>query len=249
MIKEMVEVVHQLRETEKAPNYDYDYTNKGMEHIFWTTINSHFPPPIVWRYLSGAEKGQIIRAAKILDNERIPYNSYALFLKKFNKGRFIHRNPLTITAYNSKSDKYPILNDFICIVNYLVGKYSDNPHIIEVLDKVYTNILDCYEHSIIRINYVADSIESALENTGKDTLIKLLREYELLDEYLDRINKLMWKSTSIKVGFKESINAKMLVKEFRIRKGREQGQADPSLNKYFTKTNNFNKKALDIVKQ
>lgn len=218
----------------------------GSEHTFWVVINSYFPPKMPWKTLSGAEKGQIYRAAEILDKHQIPYKCYAQFLHKFGKGKLIHRTPLLITGFKEKDGKHPLLSDFICIVTNL-RKYPIK--VIDILDCVYATLKDCFEHSIIQINYVADTISDALKNSSEDYIKKTIGKYDFLDEFLDHINKTAWKSVSTKIGVKNSVTAKLLVREYRIRKGRELGDVDTSLNKYFTKNNSFNKRALDIVRQ
>ena len=219
----------------------------GIEPDFWSIINAKFPPHMPWNRLKPVERGSIIKAAKILDNNDIPYYIYADFLKAFGKGHLIHRTPLTVTAFkDKKTGARPMLSDFIQLINVLVTAYDQDPNTIYVLESAY-KVYSGYDHGLLTMAYATTEIQKYIKKSGVRDTMAVLGNCKTLPEFIESLGQTRAKKESWENRGTQSSTAKFLVMELRIRRGTVSGIPNPKFDKYFTKSNALNAKGIKLV--
>ena len=160
----------------------------------------------------------------------------------------MHRSPMLITGFKQKkSGGFPILADFVSIMDFLIEAYKRDVQIIKLLDYAYTVYKDAYS-SFLNITYAADKIENYLkrENSSFKSVMQILGKSRTLNEFLSGMGKDIYKEQFVAEGC-ISQTAKMLSHELRVRNGRISGNVDLSLNKYFNRDNTLNARGLKLI--
>ena len=221
----------------------------GFEHPLWTILNAMFPPAMPWKTLKGMERGQIVKAGKILHNNHIPYSYYANYLKRFNKGFLMHKSPLLITGFKEKkSGAHPILSDFISIINILVEHYEKDSTTLQIFSKAYDTFKKPYDGGAMHMVFVCNAIAESNKNTSILDTLRIMGMSSTVEEFTERLGKKKLHEHIVKkMEGSESQASKLLVGELRIRRGRERGKPDPKLNKYFNKNNTLNARGLKLL--
>ena len=254
MTYEEIQNISYLRRGISTPTDKVDYhveDGVGFEHPLWTILNAKFPPVMPWNRLRGAERGQIVKAGKILHNNNIPYSYYANYLKRFNKGFLMHKSPLLITGFKEKkSGAHPILSDFISVVNILVDHFDKNETTLRVLEQAYHTFKNPYEGGPMHMVFACNTIAETLGTESLMYITKVMGASKTLEEFTEKLGKKKLHEHIVqRMEGSESQASKVLVTELRVRRGRAEGKPDPKLNKYFNKNNTLNVRGLKLVSE
>lgn len=218
----------------------------GAEHPLWTMLNAYFPPQQEWNRLSGAFKGQVLKAADYLHKNNIPYNFYIQALQKFNMGGYKNKAPLVILKYKqNKNGVNQFLYYYVELMKYLFTCFSINENII-LLNDVVVEKYDCYSQGILKFIYQVRTLKNYLENnTNNDVLFKLAGS-RTLEQFLISLSGEIEekKEYLVTAGKDKSEIVKQLIIEM---KNRKEGKINPVLSKYFTTKNLLNKKGLSLI--
>jgi hypothetical protein len=216
----------------------------GQSHPLWDCFNAHLNPPFEWKSLTGVEKTQIIRAAKVLDENNIPYCFYIKYIKRTGKYHMV-RNPLMVTKYKETKSGPTILGEYINLMTYLKKVFIENPDILVINDYVY-KVIPNATTQIFKYAYTVDIIKDSLNSRSKNEILQILNNSPDIHSFWNQLGKIPQVIDIDVEGKDKSSIVRMLQKEIRIRLGKDLGVPNKSLNKYFCK-NRLNKKGLEII--
>jgi len=227
--------------------------DSGSTHPFWSCLHIGTPIHIAWKTLSGAERGQLVRAAKKLHDFGIPYSFYFNFLKRMGKLNLIRVSPMAIAKYKpKKSGEITILSEYLAMMTYLKQVFIRNVDVIKLNDIVHKALPGSYQHGILKYVHTVRTIEEALENHTRNEVLQILNKCNTIKNFWDALGKsTVDNPIKADLDLSQGRNAievvRILQREIRVRLGKEDGIINKQLNKYFNKQNRLNIRGLKVV--
>ena len=227
-------------------------TDGGSEHALWSCCSNLIPGCILWKGLTGAERGMITRCANLLHKQNIPYSYYAKYLIRMGKTWQVKKSPMFITKYIPKSSGNPsILAEYLALEKYLLSVFRQDPNVILLVDKIYTTLPTAYLEGPLKYIHTVLQIVDSLKNHTNNEILQILNLsntiYEFWDNLGNRQEHKEVKPLDLSTGISTKGSLKILQREIRIRLGKEEGTKCADLNKYFNKQNRLNKRGLEVI--
>jgi len=228
--------------------------DSGAPHPLWVCLHKNIRMGRQWSQLSGAEKGQIRRAADKLSEVHIPYTFYANYLSRMGKTWFI-KNPLAVTKYNpKKSGSLSILGEYISLIIYLIKVFKECPNAIRLNDKVYSLLPNAYSQGPLKYVHTVMLIKECLLTHSINEVLTFLQNSSDITDFWNKLGSSA-ESTQKNRDFQIDLssgkcpenNIKILQRELRIRLGKEDGVTNSSLDKYFKSSNRLNAQGLKVI--
>ena len=227
--------------------------DSGSSHPLWNCLAVHLNPTRFWYDLNGAERGQLVRAAKKLHEANIPYSFYATFLYRMGKTGLLRANSLTLTKYKSQKSGTPsILGEYLSMMEYLIKIFKERPDTIRITDEVHKVLPGSYRHGALKYVHTVRTIYEALETHTTNEVLQVLNRCDDIKEFWNALGKSteenpVKEDIDLSAGHSAPGVIKILQREIRIRLGKEPGEPSIKLNKYFNKHNRLNIRGLKVV--
>jgi len=229
------------------------FVDSGQAHPLWMCLINQETIPTTWRSLSGAERGQIVRAAERLHDLNIPYHFYVDFLKRMGKLSLVSHALMMVIKYKpQRTGATSVLGEYLDMMKYFITIFKRDPEIIKVNDAVYKALPGSYRHGTLKYVHTVITIQDAMDTHTPQEVLQILTNCDDIRDFWNALGKSTIDNMDrgdidLSAGKSAEVQIKILQKEIRIRLGKDNGDSSKALNKYFTKTNRLNVRGLKVI--